>query len=166
MRQVHPPAASKRNKGVKLPVLLTGLLAFAVLPFVAPTVGHSQENAGNSLASCRDKDRVLLVFAPSEKNATYEAQMKLWQGEKAGFEDRQLVVLPVLVTGKSGVSDNPAALAKRFDVDPKSFRVVLIGKDGHDAYQSKVPVEAKTLYHRIDAMPMRREEMKRQKTKD
>ena len=135
-----------------------------MFPSLAPTVGHAQENAGKPLASYRDQHRVLLVFAPSENDASYQAQLKLWQGEKAGFEDRQLVVLPVLTAGKSGASDDPAALARRFDVDPKSFRVVLVGKDGHDAYQSKTPVEAETLYHRIDAMPMRRDEMKHQKT--
>ena len=55
----------------------------------------------------------------------------------------------------------PFTLAKKYNVDAKSFAVVLIGKDGHDAFRAARPVKPETLYGVIDAMPMRRAEMKR-----
>ena len=146
---------------MKLFLALLAATAFAMLPFAASAVAQDK-----SLASYRDKNRVLLVFAPSGKDASYQEQMKLWRSEKAGFEDRQLVVLPVLADGKASPGDEPGTLAKRYGADDKSFKLVLIGKDGHDAYSSGKPVTAESLYSRIDAMPMRREEMKRQEAKE
>lgn len=138
------------------------MLAFSLI-----SVSRVQAGGDQPLSAYRDKNRVLLVFAPSEKTAAYQAQMKLWHEEKSGFEDRQLVVLHLLADHKpSSADESAAALAKRFDVDPQSFAVILIGKDGHGAYRSKEPVTADALYSRIDAMPMRREEMRRQKGKE
>ncbi len=133
-------------------------LAFSPLAASA----QQPEPADKPLTAYRDKNRVLLVFAPDEKDVACVAQGKLWQGEKAGFAERQLVVVPVLADAKTAAGDTPAALAKKYGVDPKAFAVVLLGKDGHDAYRAPKPVEAETLYEVIDAMPMRRAEMKRQ----
>ena len=130
------------------------------LPFL--NAGHAQEGDTDPLAAYRDKQRVLLLFAPTERDATYQVQRKLWKGEEAGFKERQLVVLHLFADSKP---DTPEVLGKRFGVDPQIFNVILIGKDGHNAYQSKEPVTADFLFHRIDAMPMRREEMRRQQAK-
>ncbi len=118
--------------------------------------------ADRPLASYKDKNRVLLVFAPTDKDAAYVEQGKLWQGEKAGFDERQLVIVPVLADAKKAAGDVPAAWEKKYNVDAKTFAVVLIGKDGHDAYRAAKPVKAAALYEVIDAMPMRRAETKRQ----
>ena len=133
-----------------------------MLPFSAPNAAHAQNADQDPLAVYRDKNRVLLLFAPTERDAGYKAQSKLWKGEEAGFKERQLVVLYLLADSKP---TTPEVLAKRCGVDPQTFNVVLIGKDGHAAYQSKDPVTAEALFHRIDAMPMRREEMRRQQDK-
>lgn len=119
--------------------------------------------ADKPLGAYRDKNRVLLVFAPTAQEPAFLEQTKLWQNERAGFDERQLVVVPVLADAKKpAAADAPGTLAKRFGVEAKSFAVVLIGKDGHDAYRSNKPVPTATLYGLIDAMPMRRAEMKRQ----
>ncbi len=143
------------------PTLVIIVAASASLPLPI----RAQGSPDKSLSSYRDSNRVLLVFAASERDASYRQQLGLWQNEKAGFEDRQLVVLPMLKAGKPSTSDAPGTLAKRFGADGASFEVILIGKDGHDAYRSNTPVTAEVLYRRIDAMPMRREELKHQKPK-
>ncbi len=138
---------------VKTLAWITGFALLAMLP-----------NAnGKTLAAYRDNHRVLLVFAASDQDPAYLTQKKLWKSEKAGFDDRQLVVLPVFAEGRSGDTDPPGELAKRFGVETGKFAVILIGKDGHDAYRTGEPVKAEALYERIDAMPMRREEMRRQR---
>ena len=50
---------------------------------------------------------------------------------------------------------------KKHGIDANGFAVVLIGKDGHDAFHAAKPVPAAVLYGVIDAMPMRRAEIKR-----
>ena len=116
------------------------------------------------LSVYRDKNRVLIVFAPGPQDDAYLDQTKLWQNEKAGFEDRQLIVLPVFagVKGMSPKVQEPIlALMKRYGIGPDNFAVVLIGKDGHDASHVSKPTAAPAIYAVIDAMPMRRAEMKR-----
>ena len=73
-----------------------------------------------------------------------------------------MVTVPVLADAKrQTIGDGPGTLAKKFGVDAKTFAVILLGKDGHDAYRSPKPVPAATLYGLIDAMPLRRAEAKR-----
>lgn len=135
----------------------------AMLPILPGPAARAQEPADKLLAGYRNKNRVLLVFAPDKKDVAYQEQMKLWQNEKAGFADRDLVVVPVFKEGTPATTGTPGTLAERYAAEVKSFRVMLIGKDGHEAYQSNKPVTAEALYLRIDAMPMRRDEMKRRK---
>ena len=141
---------------------LAALALTALCSIAAPA--HAQDGgtpADKPLSAYRDKNRVLLVFAPTEQDPAYREQTKLWQGEKAGFDERQLVTLPVFADAKKPAGDPPGALARKFSVDPKMFVVILVGKDGRDAYRSVKPVPASALYATIDAMPMRRAEMKR-----
>ena len=133
-----------------------------MLSLPTPHLARAQGTDEDPLAVYRDKHRVLLLFAPNEQDASYQGQRKLWKGEEAGFKERQLTVVPLLA---DSMSITPLTLGKRFGVDPKSFTVILLGKDGHNAYQSKEPVTAEALYRRIDAMPMRREEMRQQDKK-
>lgn len=138
-----------------------GILVVALLLTATRTATMAAEpNSAQTLAGYRDKNRVLVVFAPSEKDANYLAQQRLWEGEKAGFADRDLVVLPVFVASDQ---QQAATLAKKLGVAAASgrFAVVLVGKDGNAVYQSERPVKAEDLYARIDAMPMRRDEVRR-----
>ena len=132
-----------------------------------PLTGHGQNVSGSSdkpLSAYRDKNRVLLVFAASPQDGAYIDQMKLWQGEKAGFDDRQLVVMLVFGNAKNTppkTLEPLLPLMKKYGIDSNSFSVVLIGKDGHDAFHTAKPTPASVLYGIIDAMPMRRAETKR-----
>ena len=138
-------------------------LAMALL-FTPLAASALPESADKPLTSYRDKNRVLLVFAPTDKDPAYAEQGRLWQSEKAAFDERQLVVVPVLADAAKSAGDTPAALEKKYGVDAKTFAVVLLGKDGHDAYRATKPVKGASLYEVIDAMPMRKEEMKRQRS--
>ena len=143
-----------------LAMILTALFALAA---GEPSGVRAQTSTApeKPLAQYRDKNRVLLVFAPTLPDPAYTEQTRLWKGEKAGFEERQLVVVPVLADVKTVEGVAPSTLAKKYNVDPRTFAVVLIGKDGHDAFRAVKPVKPEALYGVIDAMPMRRAEMKR-----
>ncbi len=139
------------------------LSAVCTLAAAEPTPVRAQLSAASEkgLAPYRDKNRVLLVFAPTAQDAAYLEQTRLWKNEKAGFDDRQLVVVPVLADARWAEAANVAALEKKYAVDAKAFGVVLLGKDGHEASRTTRPLKPETLYGVIDAMPMRRAEIKR-----
>ena len=144
----------------RLAMILTAALALAA---GEPSITRAQTPAASEkiLSQYRDKNRVLLVFAPTLQDPAYVEQTRLWKNEKTEFEDRQLVVVPVLADVKIVEGTAPTTVAKKYGVDPRTFAVVLIGKDGHDAFRAARPVKPEALYGVIDAMPMRRAEVKR-----
>jgi hypothetical protein len=53
-----------------------------------------------------------------------------------------------------------SALKAPFGVANASFRAVLVGKDGGAKLSQPTPLDAARLFATIDAMPMRRDEMR------
>jgi hypothetical protein len=127
-----------------------------------------------SLASLKDKNRVLLVFAPSDQNPEFKRQFELLGREAAEMQQRDLIVIPVVVSAGIDTGANtlrvqhpPVAsetdqidLRHRFHVAPGQFAVILVGKDGGEKLRQGTPIRAETLKATIDAMPMRQEEMR------
>lgn len=109
--------------------------------------------------------RPLVVFAAGNDSAELARQKAIVAGARGGFTERDMVV--VYVVGDSVSADlgpgpgiGAAALRKRLGVAPGVFRAVLIGKDGGAKLSSSKPIAAGRLFQTIDAMPMRREEMR------
>ena len=119
--------------------------AFASRPSATPE---------QQLAAYKGAKRVLLVFSPKGDDSQFKEQQTRWATEQAAFADYELVVLPVFTA-----DERVAPLAKRFGIAPGAFAVVLVGKDGNEAYKAAKPIDAKELYRRIDVMPMRRAEV-------
>lgn len=86
------------------------------------------------------RQRVLKISTPSMADPRCLKQQSLLTPRSAAFRERDLVVKVV-----------------RQD----EFSVTLIGKDGHVAFTSREPVTQDEIFARIDAMPMRRNEMQR-----
>ncbi len=86
--------------------------------------------------------RQLILYAPAPIDATLKQQQKILATDSAGLKDRDIIVS--VRTGRSH----------------KTFSVHLIGKDGGEKYTSDKPVTLQKLYFIIDAMPMRKDEMK------
>lgn len=107
-------------------------------------------NAQN-LDSLRWENRVLLVFSPDSSSKSYREQLEIARLHHAAFAERDLVC----------VRANSENMRKKYAVSPKDFAAVLIGKDGGEKFRSPVPVTAAQLFSIIDAMPMRRAEMRR-----
>ncbi len=131
------------------------LLGLACLVLLGPgaVARLRAQDPTRTLASYRGRNRVLLVFARSGRDATFVSQRQLWERGRAGFAERDLVTLPVLATARRSTP-----LAGKYGVFPDRFTVVLVGKDGNEAFRSERPVTPEDLFSRIDAMPMRRVE--------
>lgn len=52
-------------------------------------------------------------------------------------------------------------LLSQFGVASNQFTIILIGKDGGEKFRSLKPETTETLFATIDAMPMRKSEMKK-----
>ncbi len=126
----------------------------------------------DTLQAYRNRNRVLLVFARGREDARYQRQFSLLKTQTAGLNERELTLIYALGDGKGqsigthieGSGDAPD-LRRRFAVTPGQFKVVLIGKDGHTAYTSDHPISSEQLFGLIDAMPMRRAEMRQRASK-
>ncbi len=138
-------------------VLPLGLL------FAMPVAAMSQ--APTTLEAMRDRHRVLLVFSNGD-NQLAAAQLRVAAEHAAGFRERDLVLLGLAGTNQTAptamlsASEHSAA-RKRFHVKAGEFTVILLGRDGGEKLRAHTPISWDTLQSTIDAMPMRRDEMKR-----
>lgn len=114
------------------------------------------------------KKRPLVVFAAAAGDAALAQQTAIVAGNRSGFIERDMVIVYVVgdaVTSElgGGPGRSAATLRARFGVGPRTFRAVLVGKDGGVKLTSGSPLSAARLFSTIDAMPMRADEMRRRK---
>ena len=110
--------------------------------------------------------RVLLVFAPNDENKLFKQQILTVKTDEKGFEDRNLVVISLFNRSGFDEKDRPLsiqkveALRRQYKISEKEFRAILIGKDGGKKESSAQPFKNQQLFKTIDAMPMRKNEIK------
>lgn len=165
-RSSQPPEV---NNSVLIALTLTASIVLSPVSIAGTVIGstnHPFHMSSFNLSSQKWQNRVLLVFAPSVDNLSYQQQMQILQEQKNGFTDRDLVLVQVLATDKSYANGQPidessaAKLRDRFGVDQENFQVILVGKDGGVKRQDTTPVQVEAIFEQIDAMPMRQQEMR------
>ena len=109
----------------------------------------------------KDRNRLLVIFAPSKGDPRLVRQEAAFAREGAGMRERQLLKIVVLPKATTPKGLDAARLRRRYRVAPGAFAALLVGKDGTVAYRTSGLVTPGALYARIDAMPMRRDEMRR-----
>jgi len=125
---------------------------------VTPALGHD-------LASYRWKNRILLIFSPTDSNSDFEAFNQSLARELSEVKLRDLILLRVFETAPSFIEDKPLSpedaekLRDRFRVRSGHLTVILIGKDGGVKMISEDQVELQEIFNLIDSMPMRQQEM-------
>ena len=121
---------------------------------------------GPSLEAYRWQNRLMLVFAPAEDDPRLARQIALSRAHADGLADRDLLLMEVIgdkkmrIEGHAGSAADARALRDRHNVASDEFAVILIGKDGGTKRREARPFEAEDLFETIDAMPMRRREMR------
>ncbi|MBD2452131.1 DUF4174 domain-containing protein [Nostoc sp. FACHB-152] len=156
------------NKSVLIALTLSASIVLSPVSIADIVQGstHTIKMSSFNLSSQKWQNRVLLVFAPSMNNRTYQQQMQLFNQHQNGFTERDLVLVQVLATDKSYANgqlideSSAANLRNRFGVEQQNFRVILVGKDGGVKRQDTTPVQATPIFEQIDAMPMRQQEMR------
>lgn len=125
-------------RGISIVLLLIGIVSTPI--------------AAQNLATYRWQKRLLLIFAPTDKNADCQEQLKIKADNIAAFEERDLITIVI----------KDEKWYKKYGVKPKEFVVILIGKDGSPKIRDFRPFTMQRLIKIIDSMPMRQDEMKRQ----
>ncbi|MEJ7738003.1 MAG: DUF4174 domain-containing protein [Chitinophagaceae bacterium] len=96
--------------------------------------------------------RQLLIFGSEENMMLGEQQLNLLNKSSVGVKERSL---------KITVVEKKSRLYQKNKVDPNQFTVILKGKDGYEKYRTNKVLEIDQLFSIIDAMPMRKNEMKK-----
>jgi len=99
--------------------------------------------------------RVLIVSTPRADDRQFMAQQKEIS-QWTGADDRDVSVVRIERNVVSGSSETAALLRDRYRLEAATFSVALVGKDGHVAARSRVPLTGAQLQATIDAMPMRK----------
>jgi hypothetical protein len=110
--------------------------------------------ADADLASYKWRNRVLVILAPSNNDPQLKEQCASAAASAAGFAERDLLVITEIVEGP---------IHRKFGIRQSDFQVLLIGKDGRSTLQWPKPVSPEVIFSAIDRMPMRRDEMSKQK---
>lgn len=113
----------------------------------------SNEVQAGSLQSYRWKSRVIAVLAERAEDPRVAEQEKIIAGMGQGAPERDIVVLTY-------AGDEAKRLRGELGAPDEGFAAVLVGKDGGAKLVSRVPIAAEKLTATIDAMPMRKDEMR------
>lgn len=121
---------------------------------------------GQQLADFQWKNRLLFLVADSITDKALQQQLETFQEQEPKLQERDLLVF---------LMDRQQVYSIQGDILPLSFSetygslglsphftgAVLVGKDGGVKEKAHFPVAPDTIFDRIDAMPMRRAELKK-----
>ena len=103
-----------------------------------------------------DQPRKVLIFYTDNGMAKFKAQMEALEAHKKGILERDIEIKSV------PYSKENAREWHQWEVDTADvFTFILIGRDGGEKLRSAQVVNPDKLFGLIDAMPMRKQEMKR-----
>lgn len=111
--------------------------------------------AAGPLDAYRGRARVLVVSAPDASDPHLTAQRSALSSATGATAERDVVVLEAIGPGAAARS-----LRAQLGLPAHAFGAVLVGKDGGAKLIAERPIALRTLLATIDAMPMRRAEMR------
>ena len=142
---------------------LSAFIVFFNLIFSSPQI-YADDAVKETLANDAWEKRQLIVFTPSETHPQFQLFNQSAAAQHSGVMDRRLQVwrvspeVPVTLDNHVRSELNSQQFYEYFQINPKDFRVLLIGYDqGEKLRQEKVDLD--TVFAEIDRMPMRIREM-------
>ena len=119
---------------------------------------------GQDLEKHEWKSRLVLIHTHELESDNYQRQMSILGEEQAGLEERKLLVYTFWKDKyRVGFGDTEwKKVDKGFSdwTNPDSgFEILLIGLAGGVKLRQDEAIDTETLFARIDAMPMRRQEL-------
>mgnify|MGYP001817646460 FL=1 len=128
------------------------------------SVNAYSARAAFSLAQFRWNNRVLVVSAPDGNDENFKEQLLAVEMSAAEFADRDMVLVTLIDDSGSTAGDRDltnqetAATREALRIEPDSFAIRLIGKDGSVKLSDETAAPMSEIYALIDTMPMRKQE--------
>ncbi len=126
----------------------------------------TQLSFGQDFSSHIWEDRVLVILTDSPENQTFKKQYERLLLNQDGLKERKLVLYLVTPSGKN--SDLPqlnlVSNTQQYTRHKKfknNFEIILIGLDGGKKLHQNELLLPQKLFDRIDAMPMRAQELRK-----
>lgn len=141
------------------------LLVFTLIAGAMEDTFSQKKSLAAQLAEKRDRRRVILLYSRDGGSSQRELldQQNQFARHQEDLAERDLDVI-VVVASTLTAQDRQFLTASPYKLDPAStFQGWLIGKDGGIKDRFDKPVSPQALFRQIDGMPMRRQEMKRNK---
>lgn len=127
-----------------------------LVPFLVATAADTP--LWEKMETMRWKNRVVVVYAPKPTSPELLKQQQFLANKTAEIQDRDMVVIDCI--GSTLSSEDKNYIQRHFNHNLSTFGVWLVGKDGGIKHTSTQPVTAEKFFGMIDAMPMRRSEIK------
>ena len=137
--------------GLALARILLCVCAFAAS--VGPGLAGS-----DALTRHRQVSRVLVLSTPDAGDRRLAEQRAALAAVRSDLDERDLVVLEAIGAGREA-----EAIRRQLRLPSDAFRAVLVGKDGGAKITAAEPIPVERLFTTIDAMPMRRDEMRQRR---
>ena len=112
------------------------------------------------------KNRVVLILSKTIGNPVFQQQSEGFDPNSTGFKERKLIVYEILpdafrLKNSQDESWEPSkSLFEIYNQEGVTFKVVLIGLDGGVKLETRELLSTSELFETIDAMPMRRSDLK------
>lgn len=111
------------------------------------------------------RDRLLILAAPGEQHPALLGKRQSVAARDAAVQDRRLRVF--VLTGETGYRDGSslsasdvASLRRAFAIEPDAAVMLLVGLDGEIKRRDSLETSLSELFLEVDAMPMRRAEIR------
>ena len=114
--------------------------------------------ASDALTRHRQVSRVLVLSTPDAGDRRLIEQRAALAAVRSDLDERDLVVLEAIGAGREA-----EAIRRQLRLPSDAFRAVLVGKDGGTKITAAEPIPVERLFTTIDAMPMRRDEMRQRR---
>jgi len=111
-------------------------------------------------------NRVILIISNDSTSEIYNSQIKEFSNNTKEFADRKLLVYHIFPNTYKILNDDNdswikgSALFKKYSTQNRDFKIILIGLDGNIKLEQYKLLTTEQLFTTIDAMPMRRAEIK------
>ncbi len=124
-----------------------------LIPFFIIFLSFCFYSDAQNISGLKGVKRILLVYESPADSNFYLNQKTVEKNNLAGFKERDLEVIKI---------KNPRLL-KKYGIGINKSVVLLIGKDGFEKVRRFSIFSSNELFRIIDAMPMRKDEIKNQR---
>ena len=137
-----------------------------IIIFTALMIFDHKDTMPMDLTQFQWKNRLLLIFAPDDNDSLFKKLQSEIIAQEAEVEDRDMIVFELLELGSSRMNralldqSKVDSIRRHFSVPQRSFRVILIGKDGGIKLKRDDQIDLETIFELIDSMPMRKDEIR------